>query len=466
MNVKQQAGLTKKLYDRSKIDWEHLPFDTKGLWMLLVPVIVEQLLNSLMGMADTMMVSNVGSAAMSAVSLVDSINILVIQVFAALATGAAIICSQYLGRGDDAGANRAARQIFLTVLTISVGLSVICLVFCRPLLRLVFGEVEPLVMQNSITYFIITVISYPFIALFNAGAAFYRAGGDSKFPMKVSMISNALNVAGNAVLIFGCGLGVEGAAISTLVSRVFCAVVVLVFLAKNGKHPIVLNHYFSIRPDFQLIGMVLAVGIPSGIENGMFQFGKLAIQSTVSTLGTANIAAQAMTIIFENLNGMAGVGVGIAMMTVIGQCIGAGKREEARYYICKLTLYAEIMIIISCWLVLALCRPMMLLAGMEPESMQVCYEMTLAITIVKPLVWTLSFVPAYGFRAAGDVRFSMLMSTCTMWFCRVALAVFLMRTTSVGPMGVWIGMFADWTIRAFIFTGRYVSGAWLKKRII
>lgn len=466
MSVKKQAGLTRKLYDRSQIDWQHLPFDTRGLWMLLVPVIVEQLLNSLMGMADTMMVSNVGSAAMSAVSLVDSINILVIQVFAALATGAAIICSQYLGRGDDEGANRAARQIFLTVLTISVGLSVICLLFCRPLLRLVFGEVEPLVMQNSITYFIITVVSYPFIALFNAGAAFYRAGGDSKFPMKVSMVSNALNVVGNAILIFGFDLGVEGAAISTLASRVFCAVVVLAFLAKDGKHPIVLNHYFSIRPDFQLIGMVLAVGIPSGIENGMFQFGKLAIQSTVSTLGTANIAAQAMTIIFENLNGMAGVGVGIAMMTVIGQCIGAGKREEARYYICKLTLYAEIMIVISCWLVLALSKPMMLLAGMEPESMQICYEMTLAITIVKPLVWTLSFVPAYGFRAAGDVRFSMIMSTCTMWFCRVALAVFLMRTTSVGPMGVWIGMFADWTIRAFIFTGRYLSGAWLKKRII
>lgn len=459
-------NVIQKLYDRSQIDWEHLPFDTRGLWMLLIPVIIEQLLNSLMGMADTMMVSRVGNAAMSAVSLVDSINILVIQVFAALATGAAIICSQYLGRGDEKGANCAARQIFLTVLFISVGLMAVCLIFCRPLLSLVFGAVEPLVMQNSITYFIITVISYPFIALFNAGAAFYRADGNSKFPMQVSMASNALNVVGNAILIFGCGLGVEGAAISTLVSRILCAVVVLAFLAKKGKHAIVLNHYFSIRPDFKLIGMVLAVGIPSGIENGMFQFGKLAIQSTVSTLGTANIAAQAMAIIFENLNGMAGVGVGIAMMTVIGQCIGAGKTEEARYYICKLSFYAEILIIISCWLVLAISRPVMLLAGMEPESIHICYQMTLAITLVKPLVWTLSFIPAYGFRAAGDVRFSMITSTCTMWFCRVALAVFLMRTTSVGPMGVWIGMFADWTIRAVIFSGRYLSGAWLKRRII
>lgn len=461
-----QTTFTKKLYDRSQIDWEHLSFSTKELWLLLLPVIIEQLLNSLMGMADTMMVSHVGSAAMSAVSLVDSINILVIQVFAALATGAAIICSQYLGKGDTEGANRAAKQIFLTVLTISVSLMAVCLIFCRPLLRLVFGEVEQLVMQNSITYFMITVVSYPFIALFNAGAAFYRAGGDSKFPMKVSTISNVMNVAGNAVLIFGFGLGVEGAAISTLVSRIFCAVVVLAYLSRAGRHPIVLNHYFSIRPDFRLIRMVLAIGIPSGIENGMFQFGKLAIQSTVSTLGTANISAQAMAIIFENMNGIAGVGVGIAMMTVVGQCIGAGKREEARYYICKLTVYAEFLIIASCALVFAFSRPVMLLAHMEPESMRICSSMALAITLVKPLVWTLSFIPAYGLRAAGDVRFSMITSTCTMWFCRVALSIFLMRTTNVGPMGVWIGMFADWTVRSFIFSGRYLSGAWLKKQVI
>ncbi len=432
----------------------------------MIPVMIEQLLNSLMGMADTMMVSLVGSAAMSAVSLVDSINVLVIQVFAALATGAAIICSQYLGKGDTSGANRAARQIFLTVLVISVGLTVIGLLFTRPLLRFVFGEVEQAVMDNSIIYFVITVLSYPFIALFNAGAAFYRSGGDSKFPMVVSTASNILNVIGNAILIFGCGLGVEGAAISTLLSRIFCAVVVLAYLSREGKHPIVLKSYCSIRPDWHLIGMVLAVGIPSGIENGMFQFGKLAIQSTVSTLGTVNIAAQAMAIIFENLNGIAGIGVGIAMMTVVGQCIGAGKREEARYYICKMTLYAEFVIIVTCLLVCLLSRPVMLLAHMETESVEICFRMLLAITIVKPIVWTLSFIPAYGMRAAGDVRFSMLVSTITMWCCRVALSIFLMRTTSVGPMGVWIGMFADWTVRGCIFAGRYLSGAWQKKQLL
>lgn len=454
-----------RLYDKTKIDKENLLFSGKALRMLLLPLIVEQLLNSFMGMIDTMMVSNVGSAAISAVSLVDSINTLVIQVFAAMATGATIICSQYIGRGDKEGSNRAARQIFLTVVVISVVLMAFCLIFRAPLLRLVFGDVEVEVMEDSLIYFLITVISYPFIALFSAGSAFYRASGDAKYPMKISVISNAVNIAGNAIFIFGFGMGVAGAALSTLASRVLCTVVIFYKLSKPGQI-IVLNDYFSIRPDFPLIGKILAVGIPSGIENGMFQFGKLAIQSTVSTLGTTAIAAQAMTIIFENVNGIAGIGIGIGLMTVVGQAIGAGRREEAKYYIVKLSVYAEVAVTVSCLFVLAISKPMMWLAGMESESAALCFQMMIAITIVKPLVWVLSFIPAYGMRAAGDVRFSMVVATCTMWFCRVALAIFCMRYLGVGPMGVWIGMFADWTIRGMIFGLRYLSGKWQKMNVI
>lgn len=454
-----------KLYDKSKIDKQHLLFQGKALWLLLVPVVVEQLLNSFMGMIDTMMVSNVGSSAISAVSLVDSINTLVIQVFAAMATGATIICSQYIGRGDKEGSNRAARQIFLTVVVIAVALMLSCLIFRKPLLRLTFGEIEADVMADSLIYFLITVISYPFIALFSAGAAFYRAAGDSKYPMKVSVISNVVNIVGNAFLIFVCQMGVAGAALATLLSRVLCTVVIFYKLAKP-EQDIVLNHYFSIRPDFPMIGKILAVGIPSGIENGMFQFGKLVIQSTVSTLGTTAIAAQAMTIIFENLNGMAGIGIGIGLMTVVGQAIGAGRKEEAKYYIVKLSVYAEIAVTVSCLFVLAISKPVMWLAGMEQQSAALCFQMLIAITIVKPLVWVLSFIPSYGMRAAGDVRFSMLAASGTMWFCRVALAVLCMRFLHVGPMGVWIGMFADWTIRGVIFSARYVSGKWLKMKVV
>lgn len=454
-----------KLYDRTKIDWKHLLFDGKALWALLLPIIIEQLLNSFMGMVDTMMVSTVGSEAISAVSLVDSLNNLVLQIFSAMAAGAAIICSQYLGSGNKKAGNKAARQVTLTVLVISISLMLIALFTRKPLLRLIFGQVEEQVMENSQVYFLITALSYPFLALFNAGAAFFRAGGNSRFPMKVSVVSNVLNIIGNAVFIYVFHWGVAGAALATLLSRTFCTVIIFYCLRKP-RQVIVINEYAKIRPDMPLIWKILAIGIPSGIENGMFQFGKLAIQSTVSSMGTAAIAAQAMTNILENVNGVFGIGVGIGLMTVVGQCIGAGRKEEAKYYIVKLTLIAELGITASCLFAYAIAKPVTWLAGMEAESAALCMEMMAAITIVKPIVWTGSFVIAYGLRAAGDVKFSMLVSTLTMWLCRVALCIFLVRVYHFGPMAVWIGMFTDWTIRSVIFVVRFISGKWLKEQII
>ena len=452
-------------YDKSKIDYGNLLFPRRALWMLLIPLIIEQMLNSLMGMVDTLMVSRVGAEAISAVSLVDSINNLVLQVFAAMAAGAAIICSQYLGRKDEKGCNDAAKQIVLTVVVISSVIMIIGVGFRKPLLHLIFGSVEEAVMTNAQMYFLITELSYPFIALFQAGAAFYRACGNSKFTMKTALIANVANIVGNTLFIFVLQMGAAGAAISTLISRALCAFVVFYALRKPG-YAIQLKNYFSIRPDLNLIVKILAIGVPSGIENGMFQFGKLAIQSTVSSLGTAAIAAQAMTIIFENVNGMAAVGIGIGLMTVVGQSIGAGRQEEAKYYIVKLAGYAEIAMIISCILVYIAARPVTVLAGMSEESTALCMQMILAITIVKPLLWVPSFTPPNGLRAAGDVRFSMITATLTMWLCRVALSIFLMRVVKTGPIGVWYGMFADWGVRGVIFTIRFVRGKWLRFKVI
>lgn len=452
-------------YDKSKVDYGNLLFPRRALWMLLIPLIIEQMLNSLMGMVDTLMVSRVGAEAISAVSLVDSINNLVLQVFAAMAAGAAIICSQYLGRKDEKGCNDAAKQIVLTVVVISSVIMIIGVGFRKPLLHLIFGSVEEAVMTNAQMYFLITALSYPFIALFQAGAAFYRACGNSKFTMKTALIANVANIVGNTLFIFVLQMGAAGAAVSTLISRALCAFVVFYALRKPG-YAIQLKNYFSIRPDLNLIVKILAIGVPSGIENGMFQFGKLAIQSTVSSLGTAAIAAQAMTIIFENVNGMAAVGIGIGLMTVVGQSIGAGRQEEAKYYIVKLASYAEVAMIISCILVYIAARPVTVLAGMSEESTALCMQMILAITIVKPLLWVPSFTPPNGLRAAGDVRFSMITATLTMWLCRVALSIFLMRVVKTGPIGVWYGMFADWGVRGVIFTIRFVRGKWLRFKVI
>ena len=442
-------------------------FSNRMICSLLIPVVLEQLLNSIMGTADTMMVSNVGSAAISAVSLVDSINVLVIQAFSALAAGGAIVCAQYIGQRNKEKANESARQVLFIITAISVAVSLICLVFQKPLLRLIFGSVEPAVMRASETYFFYTALSFPFIAAYDSAASIFRAQDNTKGPMIISMISNVMNIAGNAVMIWVFHMGVAGAALSTLISRIFCAVVVIIQLRKEREgQEIVVRDYFKIRPDWSMIQRILGLGIPSGVENSMFQLGKLAIQSTVSTLGTAAIAAQAMTNILENLNGIAAIGVGVGLMTIVGQCLGAGRKDEAVYYIKKLCVIAEVIIIISCLGVFALTKPITILGGMEKESADMCFHMVMWITIVKPLVWIMAFIPGYGLRAAGDVKFSMIVSCCTMWACRFCLCVFLIRVMGFGPMGVWIGMFADWTLRGIIFTWRFHSRKWLQHKVI
>ena len=452
-------------YDKSKIDYGNLLFPRRALWMLLIPLIIEQMLNSLMGMVDTLMVSRVGAEAISAVSLVDSINNLVLQVFAAMAAGAAIICSQYLGRKDEKGCNDAAKQIVLTVVVISSVIMIIGVGFRKPLLHLIFGSVEEAVMTNAQIYFLITALSYPFIALFQAGAAFYRACGNSKFTMKTALIANVANIVGNTLFIFVLQMGAAGAAVSTLISRALCAFVVFYALRKPG-YAIQLKNYFSIRPDLNLIVKILAIGVPSGIENGMFQFGKLAIQSTVSLMGTAAIAAQGMTNIIENLNGIMSIGMGIGLMTVVGECLGAGEKEEAVYYIKKISIAAEVVLIATCLLMFGLTYPITYFGGMEPESAKLCIFMVTCITIVKPIVWIMAFIPPYGFRAAGDVRFTMTTSMLCMWLCRVVLAMVLARVFHMGPIAVWIGMFTDWTIRGIIYTIRFKNRKWLAHQVI
>jgi len=440
-------------------------FSTKELVSLLVPVILEQFLTALMGTMDTVMVSNVGSAAISSVSLVDSINTLIIQIFAALTAGGAIVCAHYIGKGDSKGANHSARQLIFIVAAISSAVTVLFLIFRFPLLHLIFGSVEKDVMQNAEIYFFYTALSYPFISVFSAGSAIFRSQENTHLPLKAAIYSNLLNIGGNAVLIFGFRMGVRGAAIPTLLSRIYGAVYVLVCLRRPGQ-TVVIRDYAKIRPDSGNIARILTLGIPSGIENGFFQLGKLAVQSTVSTMGTISIAAQAMTNVLENLNGMAGIGVGIALMTVVGECLGAGRKDEAVYYVKKLTMVAELLVSISCLLFWLLTKPITALAGMEPASAAMCFSLMTYISIVKPVVWTLSFVPAYGMRSAGDVKYSMTVSCISMWICRVTFCIFLVHRFHMGPLAVWIGMFTDWTVRGLFMSLRFHSRKWLKHNVI
>jgi len=443
---------------------DHL-FSNGKLFRILIPIIAEQILTALMGTMDIMMVSNVGPAAISAVSLVDSVNILFIQMFAALTAGGAIVCAHYVGMKDRENTVHAAEELLLIVLLISSVISVLFLLIRNPLLRFVFGSVDPDVMAGAETYFFYTALSYPFIALFNAGSSIFRAGENTRLPLRAAVLANILNIFGNAVCIFLLHWGVAGAAIPTLVSRMFGAFYVLYFLRKPHQ-TISITDYKSIRPDMNCIRRILSLGIPNGIENSMFQFGKLAIQSTVSTMGTISIAAQAMTNSLESLNGIAGVGMGIGIMNIVGECLGARRKDEAVYYIKKLTLVSELVVTFSCILFFLLTKPITALAGMKPESAAMCFSMMKWITVMKPLAWTLAFTPAYGMRAAGDVKFSMTVSCISMWVNRVALCIFLVRCFHMGPMAVWIGMFTDWSVRAVVFSFRFMHRKWLRHRVV
>lgn len=444
---------------------ENEVFTRKQIRNLVIPLVIEQLLASLMGTADTMMVSAAGSAAISAVSLVDAINVLIIHVFSALAAGGSIICAQYLGRGERGEANETGRQLILSVTLLSTVVMIAFIALRAPMLRLIFGSVEPDVMSNAQIYLLITALSYPFIALYNAGAALFRVDGNSRLPMTVSTICNLINIGGNALLIFTFKMGAAGAALSTLASRVLSGVAVMYFLRQEGR-TIVVRDYFSIRPQPKRIWNIMAVGVPTGVENGMFQFGKLVIQSTVSTLGTVAIAAQAMTQTLELLASNAAMGVGIALMTVAGRLLGAGMIAEARVATRRLCIWAEGTVVVMCALIALGVEPLTRLCGMEPQAAAMTVRLTLIICAVKPIVWMTSFIPAYALRAAGDVRFTMLVSSITMWSCRVVVATVLMRAFHTGPLGVWIGMFADWSVRSVIFLLRLHGDRWTHKRVI
>ena len=338
-------------------------YSNRALAKLLIPLIVEQVLTALMGTVDTIMVSTISPAAVSGVSLVDSINILMQYIFAALATGGTIVCSQYLGRREVNGANNAARQVLLSMLVLSAVITALCVGFRGPLLRLIFGSAEPAVMDAALTYFLITALSYPFMGLYDVGAALYRSTGNSRLPMVISAGCNLVNIAGNSLTIYVLDWGVAGAALSTTVSRVLAAVILLA-IQRRPHQVLTVGPYHTIRPDLATIGLVLSIGIPTGLENGLFQFGKLAVQSAVSTLTTAEMAAQAIVVVLEAFTSMPSMAIGLGLITVAGQCMGAGRPDEARRYILRLTALSAAVLFVTNWAVYFLTPAVTRVAGM------------------------------------------------------------------------------------------------------
>lgn len=440
-------------------------FSNKDLRRLLIPLVIEQVLTSLMGTVDVLMVAKLGKAAVSGVSSVDTLNTLVLFLFTALATGGTVVCSQYLGRGMKKEANNTAQQLVLAGLVLSLLLTALAMIFREGLLHLVFGGVDTDVMSSALIYFAITIASYPFIALFSCGAALYRASGNARLPMIISVSSNIINVALNYILMFVFNYGVAGAAIGTLVSRVFACVLIIILLRRPGQ-TIEVGAYHKIRPNGKIMSRVLFIGLPTGVENSLFQLGKVLVQSTVSTLGTVAIASNAVIVVLENLTSMPSMAIGLGLVTVAGQCMGAGRLDEAKAYIRKLTRWAFFVMLAVCWGIFALTPLVMGVAGIEEDIASMTLSVMLVTSIVKPFLWPMAFVPANGMRAAGDVRFNMLISSASMWLFRVGLTTLLCRYFGVGLIGIWIGYFADWAVRGLAFALRFRSDKWTRHQVI
>ncbi len=437
-------------------------FTRNKLIKILLPLLIEQLLVVTVGMLDSVMVSSAGEAAVSGVSLVVPVNLLLNIIFTALATGGTVVCSQLLGQKDYKAAKEAAKQLYYLTFLLSVLITFFALVFRKPLLSLFFGKVEADVMACAESYFFITALSYPFVALSGSGAAIFRATGNTKITLYIALGTNSVNIIGNAVLIYGFRLDVVGAAVATLVSVALGAVVNTV-LCCNPKYSVYIEEPFRYRPDFSMLRKILYIGVPSGVENGMYQFGKLITQSLVSSLGTAAIAANVAGQQLASLVDALGHAVGLCVVTVVGRCIGAGESKQAKKYAKTLLGTGYAVLTAMSVLLILLSKPLIGLYGLSAEASMLAHGLILIYSAMTIVFWPLSFIMPYVFRAASDVRYTTAVSMLSMWLCRVALSYILVLWLDLGLSGVWYAMFADWIVRTVFFTARFFSNKWLEK---
>ena len=435
-------------------------FTQKELLLLTGPLLVEQLLEVTVGMADTMMVSRCGEAAISGVSLVDMINNLIIVLFAALATGGAVVVSQYLGAKEQEKANASAGQLILLSAVLGAVVAALCILFARPMISACYGSIDADVLDAGILYLKITALSYPFLALYNAGAALFRSMGNSKISMQISFLMNIINIVGNAVCIFVLGMGVDGVAWPSVLSRAVAAVLILNRCYQKG-------HMLTVPKTFRLDGRmakrILGIGIPSAFENSLFQAGRILVVSMISTFGTVQIAANAVA---NNLDGMGcipGQAIGLAMITVVGRCVGAGDNEQTVFYTRKLLLWAYISMGIFNGGILLFLKPLVGIYALSGETMELAITLVTIHAGCAIIFWPLSFVLPNALRAANDVKFTMIVSIASMACWRVGFSYIIGVRMGMGAIGVWIAMVVDWVCRVTCFVTRFRSGVWKEK---
>jgi putative MATE family efflux protein len=448
-----------------QIPEERKKFSNVDLKTLIVPIIIEQFLALLVGIADTMMISYAGETAVSGVSLVNQLNNVFIMVFTALASGGAVVTSQYIGNKDREKGTLAASQLVMIIGLISLIMTGIVLLWGRQLFGLLFRNVEQDVLESGLTYLRISAYSFAFLAVYNGCAGLFRSMGKTKELMNVSIIMNVINVVGNAIGIFVLRAGVAGVAYPSLISRIFAAVV-MIYLSLDENNPI----YIRIKQIFmwrsKMIGRIFSIAIPSSVENGLFQISKVALSSIVAMFGTVQIAANGVAQSFWSMAAMFCLAMGPAFITVIGQYMGAGDTEGADYYMKKLLRLTYLGGALWNVIFFVMAPFLLKLYDLSTEAVHLVMILVILHNIFNAVFCPISFSMSNGMRAAGDVKFTMYASVFSTVICRVVLSVLFGVVMDMGVIGITIAMIADWAIHALLIVLRYRSGKWKKFKVI
>lgn len=440
-------------------------FSNKELRSMIITLFFEQLLVMLVGIVDTFAVSSCGEAAVSGVSLVNQFNTIFIYLFTALASGGAIIVSQYIGNKDEKRTVLSSSQLLMFSIVFSIILSILVLIFNKQLLGLLFGKVEADVMKACVTYLRISAYSYPALAIYNAGAALYRSMAKTKVTMYISFAANIINVVGNIIGVYVLKAGVAGVAYPSLISRVFSAIIITV-LCFNKKLKAYYDSKDIFRFDGKMLKRILNIAIPNGVENGIFQLVKVALSSIVAMFGTYQIAANGVAQSIWSLAALVGSAMGPVFITVIGQCMGAKDVDQAKFYFSKLIKWSLVFSIVWNLLVLAITPFILQFYNLADETKHLIIILVIIHNIANTVVFPLSGPLSQGLRATGDVKFTMIVSIASTVGGRLVLSIILALGLHLGVIGIALAMCGDWTIRAIIFYYRYKSNAWTKFEVI
>ena len=440
-------------------------FSNAQLRRLIFPLLIEQLLAMLVGMVDTVMVSSAGEAAISGVSIVNDLNNLVIALLSALAGGGAVIVSQYLGHGDRELTRKAASQLVMIAFVISTVLGLFCVAFHTGILQVLYGSVEADVMTSAKEYFWITALSFSFLGVYNSAAALFRSMNETRSTMNVSILMNVINVIGNYIGVYVMHLGAAGVAWPTLISRIVAAVV-MVGMAFNPRRAISIAWNDILAWNRELIRKILSIAVPNGIENGLFQLGKVIVSIFVATYGTSQIAANGVSNSLSTLCYVSEMAIQLASVTVIGQCVGANDYEQAEYYVHKLIRIAWIMAAVNNLLVYLAMPYALSLYSLSSETLKIAETILTMECIAVTTIHAPAFVLPTCIRAAGDAKYTMYVGVGSMFGARVLSAYLLGTVLGMGVVGTRIGMYIDWGVRIIFFVYRWRSGKWKLYRLV